>query len=85
MKQLNKIYVPIIDMGVEAGGGHLAATWWNRDKSAEHPEHLGVVEYISKDAIIKILNHEKSLRDRYAGDAESIELINALISRINSL
>lgn len=42
-------------------------------------------EYIRKDAIIEILNRAKSLRDRYAGDAESIELINALINKINSL
>ena len=89
MKTQDKIYVPMIDMGVEEGGDSMVPLWWNSNKLAEHPELKGVVEYVRKDAIIKLL--EPETQTPFPDDYEKgwvdgrNDLIEELIDKIDSL
>lgn len=82
MKAPDKIYVPIIDMGVEEGGEQMFAIWWNRDKSAEHSEHKGVAEFVSKDAILKRL---KTQQDKCVFRSNYWDFWQAVINEIKAL
>lgn len=54
MKAPDKIYVPIVDLGVE-DGECTAPTWWNKDKTAEHSDVVKAIEYIRKDLLLEWL------------------------------
>jgi len=86
MKQLDKIYVPIIDLGVEDGGIQPACVWLKHDKTGGHPEYKGVVEYIRKDALLNWaktkLSHMEEDFDVYTGQRI---ILRELIDKINSL
>ena len=52
MKAPDKIYVPIVNLGIEEGE-HPAPLWWNKDKKSEHPDVVGTIAYIRKDALLE--------------------------------
>ena len=52
MKAPDKIYVPIVNLGIEEGE-HPAPLWWNKDKKSEHPDVVGTIAYIRKDSLLE--------------------------------
>lgn len=58
MQAPDKIYVPIVNLGIEEGE-HPAPLWWNKDKKSEHPDVVGTIEYIRKDALLGWAKEQK--------------------------
>lgn len=82
-KAPDKIYVPIVNLGIEEGE-HPAPLWWNKDKKSEHPDVVGTIGYIRKDTLLEWLNKQlvasaESLRfERNKAFADVIDKINSL-------
>ena len=73
----DKIYVPMVNLGIEEGE-HPAPLWWNKDKKSEHPDVVGTIEYIRKDSL---LEWAKEWHERYPYSHE----FEMIINKINSL
>lgn len=90
MKAQDKIYVPIVNLGIE-DGEHPAPLWWNKDKKSEHSDVVGTIEYIRKEAILEWAKKRKEqagigLSEYDMGHENGIcEVIEELIKHIESL
>lgn len=85
MKAPDKIYLPIVNMGVE-DGECTAPIWWNKDKTAEHSEVVKAIEYIRKDLLLewaKELTSEPY--DRTTVSALKHQIAHYLLEKYNSL
>ena len=80
MNAPDKIYVPIVNLGIEEGE-HPAPIWWNKDKKSEHPDVVGTIAYIRKDALLEWANNWEKIgvSDDFA------YAIKTLIKHIESL
>jgi len=83
MKAPDKIYVPIVNLGVE-DGKCLSPIWWKRDKTNEHPEVVGTAEFIRKDALVEFAK-ENFETCKTVGTRAMQKAFEELIDRIHSL
>lgn len=87
-KAPDKIYVPIVNLGIE-DGEHPAPLWWNKDKKSEHPDVVGTIAYIRKDALLEwartlkeSVENNEPFNDVKMGFTSGISV---LIDKLNSL
>lgn len=91
-KAPDKIYVPIVNLGIEEGE-HPAPLWWNKDKKSEHSDVVGTIAYIRKDALLEWANERKKniseKQQKYPQDNDWYDgesfILDELIDKINSL
>lgn len=88
MKAPDKIYLPIVNLGVE-DGECTAPVWWNKDKTAEHSDVVKAIEYIRKDFLLEWLDKMKEdlikdsdFRDTEVGRYDSIVTIRYKIEQL---
>jgi len=91
MKVPDKIYVPMVDLGIE-DGVQLHPVWWRNDRTAENKCVVGVIPYIRKEALLEWARKEADgyfesfarelcgMEGRMMGEA-----FEKLIKEINSL
>ena len=88
MKAPDKIYVPIVDLGVE-DGKCLSPIWWNRDKKDEHPGVIDTAEFIRKEALLEWAEEMKDAlikeTDGRWSDVGRHDMLTLFIDKINSL
>lgn len=82
MKAPDKIYVPMVNLGIE-DGEHPAPLWWNKDKKSEHPDVAGTIEYIRKDALLEWAENWGKYKLRT--DDGFLYAMELLINKLNSL
>lgn len=79
---IDKIYIPIINLG-ENEGICTCPVWWDKDKRTEHPECIGLLSYIRKDALLEWAENWGKYKLRT--DDGFLYAMELLINKLNSL
>ena len=80
MNAPDKIYVPIVNLGIEEGATP-SPIWWRKDKRHEHEEVVGSVIYIRKDALLEWAKTNKEK----CGTILEDDFWQEVIDKLNSL